>query len=91
MATSVYLLKAEPLSPIANLDETSPSSSPSWVPDNTIFDWTTLEDDYNNSIDDEQFNNDCESKAHVAAELLENLERLEDLDELIKEGIVLHI
>lgn len=94
MTTSIYLLKTEPVSPLSNLEETSSSSSRSspWVPDNDTFDWTTLDDDYDN-IDDDQFINDnneddCESKAHVAAELLENLERLEDLDELIKEGKV---
>lgn len=80
MSTSILLLKTEPKSPSSKYDDAT------WVPDDSIFDWTTLEDDDNIEND---FNNITESKAHVAAELLESLEQLEDLDDLIKEGMCL--
>ncbi|XP_066148385.1 activating transcription factor of chaperone isoform X1 [Euwallacea fornicatus] len=68
---SLPLWKEEPASPLSN-EEVS-------LLDNTFYQ-SALDD---LKFEDEHFE-DCESKAEVASQILENLEKLVDLDELIK-------
>lgn len=74
---SILVWKEEPLSPLSN-DELS------WLSDDTFYQ-TSSEHDV-----DVKFENDyvsCENKAEIASLMLENLEKLINLDELIKEGL----
>lgn len=74
MSSSLLIWKQEPLSP--------QNSEESWVPDDDVLYWTTLEQDETKV----EFDFDvCESKAEVASKLLNDLDQLEGLDEWIKE------
>lgn len=74
MSLILWEWKQEPVSP-SSTDEVS------WVSDDAALYWTSLGD----SDGKPEFASVIESKAEVAAKLLEDLEHLENLDEWIKE------
>ncbi|KAK9882683.1 hypothetical protein WA026_022735 [Henosepilachna vigintioctopunctata] len=84
MSSTVLTLpswKQEPLSPPTSEDATWAS-----YPEDDLF-YSNLEQNVDLKLETELFSPYGESKADIAAQLLEDLEKLVDIDELIKEEV----